>query len=197
MGLFGKKVCDACGEKLGFGGNRKLEDGSICKACASRLSPFTSEESKITVAEVKAHLAYREANKGQVAAFNATRTLGDKTKVLLDDGAGKFIVTTSDNWKAENPDVIPFSQVTECKIDIRESRKEIMSEDFDGNPVSYNPPKFDLDYAFWVKLQIKSPYFNEIEFKLNSNRIEKRESAEYSEFDRTVTEIKQALTQGR
>ena len=31
MGLFDKKYCDICGEKIGLLGNRKLEDGNLCK----------------------------------------------------------------------------------------------------------------------------------------------------------------------
>ncbi len=31
MGLFDKKYCSICGEKIGFLGNRKLEDGNLCK----------------------------------------------------------------------------------------------------------------------------------------------------------------------
>ena len=34
MGLFDKKYCDVCGEKIGLLGNRKLEDGNLCKECA-------------------------------------------------------------------------------------------------------------------------------------------------------------------
>ena len=52
MGLFDKKYCDVCGAKIGFLGNRKLEDGNLCKDCAGkrtnsssmiscRLSPLT------------------------------------------------------------------------------------------------------------------------------------------------------------
>lgn len=41
MGFFDKKYCDVCGEKIGFLGNRKLEDGNLCKECASKLSPFS------------------------------------------------------------------------------------------------------------------------------------------------------------
>ena len=40
MGLFEKKYCDVCGEKIGLLGNRKLEDGNLCKDCAKKLSPF-------------------------------------------------------------------------------------------------------------------------------------------------------------
>ena len=39
MGLFDKKYCDICGEKIGLLGNRKLEDGNLCKDCARKLSP--------------------------------------------------------------------------------------------------------------------------------------------------------------
>ena len=34
MGLFDKKNCDICGEKIGLLGNRKLDDGNLCKNCA-------------------------------------------------------------------------------------------------------------------------------------------------------------------
>ena len=30
MGLFDKKICDICGEKIGLLGNRKLDDGNLC-----------------------------------------------------------------------------------------------------------------------------------------------------------------------
>ncbi len=43
MGLFDKKYCDICGNQIKFLGNRKVEDGNICKDCASKLSPFFSD----------------------------------------------------------------------------------------------------------------------------------------------------------
>ena len=36
MGLFDKKICDICGEKIGLLGNRKLDDGNLCKDCAKK-----------------------------------------------------------------------------------------------------------------------------------------------------------------
>ena len=44
MGFFDKKYCDVCGEKIGLLGNRKLENGNLCKDCAAKLSPFFSEQ---------------------------------------------------------------------------------------------------------------------------------------------------------
>ncbi|MBQ3386234.1 MAG: DUF4428 domain-containing protein, partial [Eggerthellaceae bacterium] len=73
MGLFSKKVCSICGGDIGLFGNRKLEDGNMCKDCAAKLSPLFHERRSSTVEEIKAQLAYREANKAEVAAFHVTR----------------------------------------------------------------------------------------------------------------------------
>ena len=62
MGLFDKKYCDVCGAKIGFLGNRKLEDGNLCKDCAGKLSPFFSDRRNSTIAEIKEQLAYRKEN---------------------------------------------------------------------------------------------------------------------------------------
>ena len=62
MGLFDKKYCDICGEKIGLLGNRKLEDGNLCKDCARKLSPFFSERRNSTVEDIKRQLAYRAEN---------------------------------------------------------------------------------------------------------------------------------------
>ena len=43
MGLFDKKYCDFCGNKIGLLGNRKFEDGNMCKDCAAKLSPWFDE----------------------------------------------------------------------------------------------------------------------------------------------------------
>lgn len=53
MGLFDKKYCDVCGEKIGLLGNRKLEDGNLCKECARKLSPWFSDRRSSTVEEIK------------------------------------------------------------------------------------------------------------------------------------------------
>ncbi len=102
MGLFDKKYCDICGEKIGLLGNRKLENGNLCKNCAQKLSPWFSDRRNSTVEEIKAQLDYREENQKKVAAFHTTRTLGADTKVLLDEDAGKFMVTRARNLVEAN-----------------------------------------------------------------------------------------------
>ena len=40
MSFFNKKYCDICNEKIGVLGNKKLDDGNMCKNCAKKLSPY-------------------------------------------------------------------------------------------------------------------------------------------------------------
>ena len=175
MGLFDKKYCSVCGEKIGLLGNRKLEDGNLCKACAKKLSPWFSDRRNSTVAEIKAQLDYREANREQVAAFHTTRTLGTGTKVLMDEDAGKFMVTSARDLEEANPDVLNFSDVTGCNLDIDESRSEIKRDivDKDGKrtSVSYNPPRYEYSYDFYITIFVNNPYFSEIRFHLNDRAV--------------------------
>ena len=95
MGLFGKlfdkKECAICGGEIGLLGNRKLDDGNLCKNCAAKLSPFFSERRHSTVEQIREQLAYREANREAVRAMHITRTLGTRTRVLIDENARKLI----------------------------------------------------------------------------------------------------------
>ena len=171
MGLFDKKNCDICGGKIGMLGNRKLEDGNCCKDCASRLSPFFSERRKSTVADINAQLAYRQENMGAVAAFRTTRTLGQGTKVLLDEDSGKFMVTKARRLEDENPDVLDFSQVTGCNIEVREQSRELKQRNKEGKEVSYIPPRWEYKFDFECLIHVNHPWFNEIRFNVNDRTI--------------------------
>jgi len=176
MGLFDKKYCDICGGKIGFLGNRKLEDGNLCKDCAGKLSPWFDERRHSTVAQIKEQLAYREANKEAVAAFHTTRTLGRDCKVLIDEDAKRFMVTSARDLAEANPDVLEFGQVTGCDMDIKEYRTEETHEvhNADGTTenVSYDPPRYWFSYDFYMQIRVNSPYFDEIRFRLNSSSVE-------------------------
>ncbi len=80
MGLFDKKYCDICGEKIGLLGNRKLENGNLCKECAKKLSPWFSDRRNSTVEEIKAQLAYRAENqeKGRGLPYDQNARRGHK-----------------------------------------------------------------------------------------------------------------------
>lgn len=179
MGLFDKKFCDVCGEKIGLLGNKKLTDGNLCKNCAAKLSPWFSERRQSTLQDIKEQLAYREDNKEAVRSFHTTRTLGRNMKVLIDEDAKKFMVTSAGNLENANPDVLDFSQVTGCDLDVQEHKNEEKRKDKDGNMVSYNPPRYKYSYDFYMKIYVNHPYFNEISFKINSSAVETGEHSVY------------------
>ena len=228
MGLFGKlfekKECALCGGEIGLLGNRKLEDGNMCKSCAAKLSPWFSDRRQSTVEEIRQQLIYREANQEKVAAFRVTRTLGERTKVLLDEDVGLFMVTAARNLEEANPDVLAFSDVTGCKLDIEESKTEIEYRDAEGERKSFMPSRYAYSYDFYIVIHVNNPYFNEIRFQLNgetvgsdvetvldspsdlrsipgmrgtSNAAEVRASVEYRQYEEMGQEIRDALLQVR
>ena len=176
MGFFGKlfekKECSVCGGEIGLLGNRKLEDGNLCKSCAAKLSPWFSDRRQSTVADIQEQLAYREANQEKVAAFRTTRTLGERTKVLLDEDAGLFMVTSARNLEEANPDVLSFSDVTGCKLDIDEHKTEIEYRDDEGVRQSFTPKRYAYSYDFTIVIHVNNPYFSEIRFQLNSESVD-------------------------
>lgn len=213
MGLFGfleKKTCSVCGGEIGLLGNRKLEDGNLCKNCAAKLSPWFSDRRKSTVEQIRNQLQYREENKAAVAAFHTTLSLGDRTNLLVDEDAGKFMVTSARDLASANPDVLDFSMVTGATLDIDEDQDEAKTENAEGKSVSYSPPRYTYSYDFHVVLRLNHPYFDEIRFRLNSSDVETTPSPvvaarkprpelnpEYKKYADMGNEIVELLTKGR
>ena len=204
MGLFDTKYCDICGEKIKFLGNKKLEDGRMCKSCEAKLSPFFTGRRHTSLESIKEQLAYREENKDEVAAFTVTRTLGKSKKVLIDEAAKKFMVTSAKDIQAENPDVMSFSDITGCTVDTDESRYEEKTKDDDGNQVSYDPPRYRYSYSFQVILNVNNPYFDEIKIPVDSGvNVDQKQvesgvyNAEYNECLSMCNEIKETLLNAR
>ncbi|MCL2549015.1 MAG: DUF4428 domain-containing protein [Symbiobacteriaceae bacterium] len=193
--LLERKNCDLCGEQLGrVFGTTNLSDGKICSKCAGLLSPYFTNRGKASLDHVRNHLNYREANKGLVSAFTPSRTLGTKMKVIIDDSAGTFIITSSGNWRSENPDVLSLAAVTDCNITVEEGKTELKTQNSEGKQVSYVPPRYKYNYDFTILIYVNSPWFSEIKFKLNSSTIEEKSSAEYREYDELAYQIRKALT---
>ncbi len=194
MGLFDKKFCDVCGEKIGLLGNRKLEDGNLCKDCAKKLSPLFSERRHSTVAEIKEQLAYREKNAELLDSFHPDRTYGHSKKIFVDTAAKKFIVTYYDNWKGENPDLISFSQVKNVQSKVEETKTEIYMKDKEGNERSYSPPRYEYEYSFIMRIFVESPWFDKIEIELNGNPgPDSPHSPEYRDCEFQVKELTELL----
>ena len=195
MGLFDKKFCDICGEKIGMLGNRKLEDGNMCKDCAKKLSPFCDDRRHSTLEQMKAHLQYREENKNVLRSFSPSITLGEDKKIYIDQMKGTFVVSRNKpgSWAEENPDVIPLSQITSCGLDIDEDRDEIYTQNGQGQRVSYNPPQYKYYYNFKLKFLVNNPYFDDFEVRLNNFRVEGMGSMEYNRYQKMAMDIMNAL----
>lgn len=195
MGLFDKKFCDICGEKIGMLGNRKLEDGNMCKDCAKKLSPFCDDRRHSTIEQMKAHLQYREDNKAVLRAFSPTLTLGEDKKIYIDQMKGNFVVSRNrpGSWDEENPDVMPIASITSCGLDIDEDRDEIYMKNGQGQNVSYNPPRYNFYYNFKLKFLVSNPYFDDFEVKLNNFRVEGMGSMEYNRYQKMAMDIMNAL----
>ena len=169
MGLFDKKYCDICGEKIGLFGNRKLEDGNMCKHCAKKLSPWFDDRRHSTLEEIKDQLAYREQNLQDLQDFQPTWEVGDSWKVYVDEDAGTFLVTKDkpNQWQEENPDLFNLDEVQECNLDVDETRSELYYTDEDGNDVSYSPRRYEYKYYFKMTIVLDHPFVDEIKFNLN------------------------------
>lgn len=197
MGLFDKKYCDICGEKIGLLGNRKLEDGNMCKDCARKLSPFFSDRRSSTIEEIKQQLAYREKNKQILAGFSAVMNYGDNDKVYVDTNKGNFLVSdrTPGIWSDENPDVIPLSSVMSCNLRVDEDKDEIYTQNNNGEQVSYNPPRYQYFYDFYIDIKVNNPYFDDIEVKLNNSQVEGMGSMEYNRYQQMAQQVIGVLMQ--
>ena len=198
MGLFDKKFCDICGDKIGLLGNRKLEDGNMCKNCAKKLSPFFSDRKRSTIEEIKQQLAYREQNKQALATFSPMMTLGEYYKIYVDQARGNFVVSRRNpgSWSDENPDVIPLSSIMSCTLRIDEDREEIYMQNSNGDDVSYNPPRYKFTYDFYMDINVNNPYFDEINVKINDNEVEGIGTLEYNRYQQMAQQITSALTPG-
>lgn len=195
MGFFSQKNCDICGDKIGLLGNKKLEDGNMCKNCGKKLSPWFNERRSSSQSDIKEQLAYREENKKKVSEFHTTRTLGTNTKILIDDNAGKITVTSAQDLIEANPDILDFSDISGCNLDIEESKTEIMREDKEGKKESYLPKRYEYSYNFYTNINVNNPYFSEIRFKLNTFNVNDKPRREYDKYKEMGDDICRVMTQ--
>ena len=171
MGLFSKKYCEFCGEKLGLFGNTTLKDGYMCKNCARQISHWWSVGKSNTVAEMYEHIMYRNENKKKVEEFRVTKAMGEYYKVLIDEPNGKVMVTSSDNLEKANPDVLDIADITSASYEIDENKSELKTKDEKGSYISYEPKRYEYRYDFYVKFYVKNPYFSTMRFKVNSSYV--------------------------
>ncbi len=209
--IFEKKVCSICGNESGLLGNRKLEDGNLCKECTSKLSPWYEERRHATVENIKAHLMFREENRKALQKMNPIKSIGEYYKIHIGyemTYPSYFIVSKELDYVAENADIILITSLKDCRLDVSEHCTELTKLDENKQRVSYNPPRFEYRYDFNVVLGVDLPYCNEIKFKLNKHsvkvEIEKRRNVEedptrdvkYQYFKNMYLEIERELVEG-
>ena len=164
MGLFDKKICDICGEKIGLLGNRKLDDGNLCKDCAKKLSPWFEDRRHSTVEDIKRQLEYREKNKKAVMDFCITRQINTRNyNVFIDDNKGNFTVARKLDVN-ENPDIVPLSTVAQCRVDVERQQNEETYTTKDGETVSYQPPVYKSEFDYTMRIKVKNPWFDDMDF---------------------------------
>lgn len=208
MGLFDKllqkKVCDLCGKEIRLLGNRKLEDGNLCKDCADKLSPWFSDRRNSTVEEIRSQLVYRENNREAVRSFRAAERFGE---LLIDTERHQFLVARKKDLEEENPDVISCADFLDGSLTFTEYRTEETYRDKEGKAQSYSPPHYLYKCSFYMELQVRNPFFDTIKLPLGSGNETIRyqgklgllsgspvkNSAEYMRHERKVHEIRDAL----
>ena len=194
MGLFDKKICDICGEKIGLLGNRKLDDGNLCKDCAKKLSPWFEDRRHSTVEDIKRQLEYREKNKNAVMDFCITRQINTRNyNVFIDDNKGNFTVARKLDVN-ENPDIVPLSAVVQCRVDVERQQNEETYTTKDGETVSYQPPVYKYEFDYTMRIKVKTPWFDDMDFRLNTFSISSDNRGELMEVEQTGHQIIAALT---
>lgn len=209
--MFEKKVCSICGKESGLLGNRKLEDGNLCKECTSKLSPWYEERRHATVQKIKNHLDWREENKKILQKIDIRKSFGEYYKVHIGyQGVypAYFLVSKEQDYVAENADVFFFANLKDCRLDVSEHCTELTKLDENKQRVSYNPPRYEYRYDFNVVLGVDTVYCNEIKFKLNKHpikvEIEKRRNVtqdptidvKYQSFKNMYMELERELVEG-
>ena len=193
MGLFDKKICNICGEKIGLLGNRKLDDGNLCKDCAKKLSPWFEERRHSTVEDIKRQLEYREKNKKAVMDFCITRQINTRNyNVFIDDNKGNFTVARKLDVN-ENPDIVPLSAIVQCRVDVDQQQQE-ETYTKDGETVSYQPPVYKYEFDYTMRIKVKNPWFDDMDFRLNTFSISSDNRGELMEVEQTGHQIIAALT---
>jgi len=194
MGLFDKKYCGVCGNQIKFLGGRKIDDGTICKDCNNKLSPYFTGRRKTSLNDIKEQIAYRENNARELMSFNATKVAGKGPKVYVDENKGKFIISKTSDYIKENCDIIDLSNIIAFNTKVDEDKEEIFDIDEQGNKISFKPPRFEYEYDFNVEITLNHPYIEEINFTLTGIKPTDVNSSDFKEKEKILGDISEILT---
>ncbi len=136
MGLFEKKFCSICGDKVNMLTQQKLSDGYLCSDCKHKLGSFTSGWKQRNVDDVKAHLELREQNKQKYQQFNCSATAGGRNNSIQVDFNNRWFIFAINNrdYKSGNPQIFEFSQLQDFWME--QEFRTLTDSDHDGIPDS-------------------------------------------------------------
>lgn len=113
--------------------------------------------------------------------------------VSPDDNKGMFAVAFNMS-EQNNPDIVPLSAITSCRLEIDEQREEEEYTDQDGETRSYVPPRYTYSYDYKIKLSVNTPWFDDMDFQLNTFSVEDWERAKMMKYEQLGNQIVSALT---
>ena len=166
------KVCSLCGANVFALGGYSLKDGCYCKQCKTNLSPFFTHQKALTVSDMRDQLEKRKANEQLWKKFVASKTIGSQPKLLIDENSCQFVLLTSKKVGSITPDVIQFSQLLDCSVEIIEEKTEVKYKDFNDNLKSFAPPYYAYSYDFFLNITVSIPYIQTIKVKINDDPID-------------------------
>lgn len=186
MGLFSKKICCICGEKVGLLGGLKLKNGDLCKECKKKLSPFFEDSKESTVEDIKNQISAREENYKQLDNLEINKIYGEFGVILIDETNKKFValkdtsdslfgnqrkVNSIEDVKDKNPDIIDFKDIEDVEIKIVQTNRE-EKQTINGEQVSYDPKHYTYMINFDVIIKVNHPYIKVIRLSLKEGTIQ-------------------------
>ena len=161
--------CVLCGGEASSFGSVAVAAGRICASCAGKLSPWFHCRADLTTEELRDHLSIREENRARLSDFHPTLRLWKDPTLYLDEAGRRFAVTDAmvKDFPAENPDILDWSQILQCDVEIEEHRTERKRLTPGAGRVSYRPKRHDYRFHVHVRILVEHPSFHEIRFRLN------------------------------
>ena len=133
-------------------------------------------------------------NKKAVMDFCITRQINTRNyNVFIDDNKGNFTVARKLDVN-ENPDIVPLSAVVQCRVDVERQQNEETYTTKDGETVSYQPPVYKYEFDYTMRIKVKTPWFDDMDFRLNTFSISSDNRGELMEVEQTGHQIIAALT---
>ena len=81
------------------------------------------------------------------------------------------MITSASDFAKANPDVLDLTQITSCILDTQEHKSELKQKNAEGKMVSYNPPRYEYSYDFYVKFTVNHPYIDDMRIRLNPSAV--------------------------